>query len=51
MFQFIEELGHGSFIVGVNGSLIVTPEDLGVQGLLHSTEDRLREFRWEEVLS
>ncbi|KAL3495805.1 hypothetical protein BJX62DRAFT_252841 [Aspergillus germanicus] len=49
MFRLIEELGQGSFTAGVDGSLIVTP-DLGVQGLLHSTEDRLREFRWEEIL-
>ncbi|KAJ0414913.1 hypothetical protein BJY00DRAFT_327346 [Aspergillus carlsbadensis] len=51
MFKFIEELGQGSFAAGVDGSLIVTPEDLGVQGFLHSTEDSLRKFHWEEILS
>ncbi|CEL08939.1 hypothetical protein ASPCAL12084 [Aspergillus calidoustus] len=51
MFRFIEELGQGSFAAGADGSLIVTPKDLGVQGLLHSTEDSLRKFRWGEILN
>jgi hypothetical protein len=51
MFGFIEKLGQGSFAAGADGSLIVTPKDLGVQGLLHSTEDSLRKFRWGEILN
>jgi hypothetical protein len=50
MFKFIEELGQHNFTAGVGGSLVVTPEDLGLQGLLHSTEDSLRNFRWGEIL-
>ncbi|KAL2816624.1 hypothetical protein BDW59DRAFT_175738 [Aspergillus cavernicola] len=50
MFKFIEELQRDSYTGGLSSSLIVTPEDLGVQCLLHSTEDGLGKINWEDIL-
>ncbi|KAL4942927.1 hypothetical protein BDV06DRAFT_153832 [Aspergillus oleicola] len=51
MMKYIEELGEESFTVGVDKRDILTPEDLGIQKLLGSTEDALRELDWQRIVA
>ncbi|KAL4958358.1 hypothetical protein BDW69DRAFT_154328 [Aspergillus filifer] len=51
MMKYIEELGEGSFTVGVDEGHLLMPRDLGLEGLLKTTEDALGELDWEGTLA
>ncbi|KAL4929906.1 uncharacterized protein BDV17DRAFT_290261 [Aspergillus undulatus] len=50
MMKYIEELGRQCFTAGVDSDMLLTPADLGVEDVLHSTEDALRNLAWDKVM-
>ncbi|KAL4787337.1 hypothetical protein BJX76DRAFT_20112 [Aspergillus varians] len=51
MMKYMEDLGAEGYTAGLCADDIVTPKDLGVQGLLRNTEEALKELNWEEILA
>ena len=46
MFRYFDEFGPASYEKGTGGAPLVTPKDLGVDGKLRSTEERLSMMKW-----
>lgn len=46
MFKYFNDYGEGSYGVGVEGNQVVTAQELGIAGLLRSSEDAAAQFEW-----
>ena len=50
MMQFFRDVEFGGFKAKTGSESVLTPKDLGIEGELRSTEDRLSELGWQAFI-